>query len=75
MQAGSGPGEDVCIFHEIAVQPMNVLGVDTSVLPELLVPLPSELQDEHKLSTSLVSEALRIVRSSDGFVYVFERGL
>ena len=62
-----------CIFHEVALRPVNILGIETDFLPEISVPLPSELQNEHRLQTSVADGDLRIVHSSDGFVYVFER--
>lgn len=62
-----------CIFHEVALRPVNILGIETDFLPEVAVPLPSQLQDEHRLQTTVADGNLRIVHSSDGFVYVFER--
>ena len=73
-QAVAAGKPDVCVFHEVAVQPLSILGLDTSAfLPEVCVPLPAELQDKHRLQTSVADGSLRIVHSSDGFVYVFER--
>jgi hypothetical protein len=52
---------------------MSLVGIDASFLPELCIRLPTGLQDLHRTTTTFMTQAVRILRSSDGFVYVFER--
>ena len=73
VKASASSQSELCIFHEVALRPVNILGIETDFLPEVAVPLPSELQEEHRLQTSVAAGTLRITHSSDGFVYVFER--
>ncbi|KAK3275443.1 hypothetical protein CYMTET_16429, partial [Cymbomonas tetramitiformis] len=70
----SGDGRTAEVeFDSLAVQPMEIFGMDSAQLPEFRLPIPDALQQEAKWETTYIDDNLRINRGKANKVFIFRR--